>query len=716
MVTQFISNKTIEQEIIEAISKAKTEICLSSPWIKSSTLKNLFTDGILEKIRSKEISLKVVFRVRQREDMKITDTGVIQFLKDAGVEIRHSHRLHAKMAIIDDKVAFASSSNITAGGYREEGNEEAGFWTDDAAQVKEAKQRFLEIWEAAQIFDPDTVGLILTPTYIREFQFVVLDKINEGSFVTVNYEGPDGVIGIAFARVAKIERFNPEFFQYGEEQNHLFKEFVKIHGQREKEFKHLASLGYLDPEKEIAIGVCEVLGTINKEDLDSGVRLDRRRWRMALFPLSVGSEVIRAKKEFLDRLFTKDMVQLGTIKGHQSQVGMDPEKILQMHCMVLGMTGSGKSNCVKVFIPKFMDWAKRNQARIVILDPHGEYSRLPFVEKEYCDEICKRFINSVESFEDISGIKLGPRNSKEGKERHNVIAQGIKQSETIVEFVKYIEEHNQTKVTQIIKECIPQVSGKLLKKMAQAEASEEYTEILYGTKKPKEGAEVIVSLSKEEDNSLRKFLLDKYMCKIQKEYTKMEEIEKVETKELFTKEEIDQIGVLVDKAVLQKKDLDFSKNIVYDINLKGIDEPEEKYEVAGDIIEQLFLSAKKEENFKALIVVEEAQNFAPEGGRRAYKSLRKIIQVAKEGRKFDLGLLIVTQRPAGVSKEVLAQCNTQVLFRLVNQNDIEQLATSIEAASKGMLEQIPSLTTGTGYVTGVSVPMPILVDVEKFKE
>jgi phosphatidylserine/phosphatidylglycerophosphate/cardiolipin synthase-like enzyme len=196
MKTQFISNKTIEQEVIEAISKTKKEICITSPWIRSWTLKNLFSNEVLEKIKSGEISLKLVFRVREREDMKITDVGVIHFLKDVGVEIRHSYRLHAKMVIIDDKVVFASSSNITGGGYTEEGNEEAGFRTDDPAQVKEAKRRFLEIWEAARIFDPDTVRLILTPSQVREFQFVILDKVNEGSFVTVDYEGPEGVKGV----------------------------------------------------------------------------------------------------------------------------------------------------------------------------------------------------------------------------------------------------------------------------------------------------------------------------------------------------------------------------------------------------------------------------------------------------------------------------------------------------------------------------------------
>src|SRR5439155_1318692 len=72
-----------------------------------------------------------------------------------------------------------------------------------------------------------------------------------------------------------------------------------------------------------------------------------------------------------------------------------------------------------------------------------------------------------------------------------------------------------------------------------------------------------------------------------------------------------------------------------------------------------------------MLVVEEAHNFCPQVGQVASSKVFRTI--ASEGRKFGLGILIVTQRAAKVDKNVLSQCNTQIILKVTNPNDLKAI-------------------------------------------
>lgn len=139
-----------------------------------------------------------------------------------------------------------------------------------------------------------------------------------------------------------------------------------------------------------------------------------------------------------------------------------------------------------------------------------------------------------------------------------------------------------------------------------------------------------------------------------------------------------------------------------------------KWEVAGKIIEQLFNRAKRHTDFRVLVVAEEAQNFLSGGG-RANRAAIALERLAREGRKFGVGLLLISQRPAGLQTDVVAQCNTQIIFRLVNPNDLKYIESTAEAASAELLSMLPKLATGSCYIAGVAVPMAMLADIEEYK-
>jgi DNA helicase HerA-like ATPase len=85
--------------------------------------------------------------------------------------------------------------------------------------------------------------------------------------------------------------------------------------------------------------------------------------------------------------------------------------------------------------------------------------------------------------------------------------------------------------------------------------------------------------------------------------------------------------------------------------------------------------------------------------------------IAAEGRKFGLGLTIISQRAAKIDKNVLSQCNTQMILKVTNPNDIKAIVSSLEGMSEGMDEEIQRLPIGVALVIGGNIQMPLFIDV-----
>ena len=124
----------------------------------------------------------------------------------------------------------------------------------------------------------------------------------------------------------------------------------------------------------------------------------------------------------------------------------------------------------------------------------------------------------------------------------------------------------------------------------------------------------------------------------------------------------------------------------------------------------MFEKRKKNQVVPFFLIIEEAHNFCPERSFGESPSSYIIRNIASEGRKFGLGLGIVTQRPARVDKNVLSQCNTQIIQKVTNPNDLKAIASSAENISTSVVDDIATLPIGTALVIGAAVK-PVLVDV-----
>ena len=70
-----------------------------------------------------------------------------------------------------------------------------------------------------------------------------------------------------------------------------------------------------------------------------------------------------------------------------------------------------------------------------------------------------------------------------------------------------------------------------------------------------------------------------------------------------------------------------------------------------------------------LIVCEEAHNYIPRKDNAMYNASKNLLKNCKEGRKYGLSLMVVSQRPSEVSETIFAQCNNFVTLKLTNHND-----------------------------------------------
>ena len=108
-----------------------------------------------------------------------------------------------------------------------------------------------------------------------------------------------------------------------------------------------------------------------------------------------------------------------------------------------------------------------------------------------------------------------------------------------------------------------------------------------------------------------------------------------------------------------------------------------------------------------LVVVEEADKFVPQYGQR----VPIFAEVARRGRKRGMGLMICSQRPSLVDKNVLSQCGNQLIGKLIIQNDLQSVAQFFPG--KGLPKELTSLKAGQFFAMGGFATTPSLVTIKK---
>jgi hypothetical protein len=375
-------------------------------------------------------------------------------------------------------------------------------------------------------------------------------------------------------------------------------------------------------------------------------------------PFKPGEKVYEADSTMVIRslnLASKSGIYLGLLEGHSGHVPayFDVNKLVQKHICVLAKTGAGKSYTVGVLIEELAE----KGVPVVIIDPHGEYPALKY-----------------------------PNNNKNEVELMDVYGISPKGYENVVEFTPDLSLNPQA--DRKLSLDITHLTIRNFLEMLPTKLTDSQKGILF---------EALKSMRKYGRYSLEDLIQAIHQHESKAKWNLITGLEIIKESKIFE-------GMPVHPVDLVKKE------IISIINLRGV-QPDIQEIVVARIAQEIFDDRKKGKVPPLLFLIEEAHKFAPERGFGFATSSDVIRTIASEGRKFGLGLCVVSQRPARIDKSVLSQCNNQIILKVTNPNDLRAISQSIEGFTQELEDEIKQLQPGTALIVGDVVEQPVFIDI-----
>ncbi len=386
-----------------------------------------------------------------------------------------------------------------------------------------------------------------------------------------------------------------------------------------------------------------------------GRRDDDGLLRVPKTPFVPGENVFKAEEELITDVLglRKEGAYVGYLQDTKIKVKLDINSLVQKHCCILAKTGSGKSYTAGVIVEELLE----RGVPLFIIDPHGEYSSLKYPNDDEFDAERMRYF----------GIK------PKGYENVTVYVPPSSPFSEVADGVLKLDGKN------LSAEELIELTG-LTGNSSQA--------LLY---------QAIKNLKKKGDYTIEDIMDEVEKIKHNAKWTVLGSLEKIAEAGLFD-ENPTPIQVLL------------QKNRAVVLDMRGTP-PEHQDLIVSRICSRLFELRKLEEVPAGMIVIEEAHNFIPERGFGKAVSTQVLRTIASEGRKFGLGLMVISQRPARVDKNVISQCNTQIILRVTNPNDINAVKKGVEGLTAEMVEEIRRLPPGTAMIVSPELEKPIIVEV-----
>lgn len=746
---ELITNRGNLDRVKKAFSGAKKRIWICSGWVRSGTLEHL-----LESFRNKAgktPEIKFIVRLDKKKDLEITDIeNFLKLAESVKAQVRYLSSVHAKFNVVDDSYATVGSFNVTGGGYGTENkpgsNDEMGVEIQDPEKVEELAQEFEKLWEKSFSLDKNVLGFVLGEADNRTADFACVTEIEYGKYVEIESEDYDGEKRRWLGKIIRPVAHDSEFLTDFSPENELNPKIAEIYEALNKKNSavRFAMMTALINEKgftQLRSGTVEISKEIKKSGKDE--KLERNK--VAIPACSV---VTTARPEILHSHLgfkEKELYPVGKLTSNKDvEVFIDYNKILTQHMAVFGTTGSGKSYFTKKLSADFYKWLKGG--RIVIFDTHGEY--VPenkdakelysgiktgdievFNEDVFKQVLEKKILSEESDFDVLFDSSFSDYEKKillNALEASNAEISEEKKRNKFLEILKEKREEEKEIDSGFLNNSIEEIDKEEFNEETAVEyAIEKHFDKLLKLKLWKEGLEGDTKDSRKRRLEFREDLVNTIDENLKQELIKY--AKKTREKELsksfykpestvFANEKLENIQKILESGKVGFISEQFIEKIrdpkIYVLDMKRMNSIEERWRVVSSVCDSVFSEAKKTDGaFKTLLVVEEAHNYAPQSAGKGCVSAKSLLNIASEGRKFNTGLLVVTQRPANIDKSVIAQCNTAAIFRLINNADIKSIEEILETISKQISVQLPVFETGQCILTGIGVREPVEIDV-----
>ncbi len=388
-----------------------------------------------------------------------------------------------------------------------------------------------------------------------------------------------------------------------------------------------------------------------------------------------GARVSITDDETLKRVVNKKQpgevgsAQVGSLllrPGGAVPVALDVKELVSTHMAILAGTGSGKSYTAGVLIEEFLQ--PYNRAAVLIFDPHGEYGTLAEMRGHKAFQSADGYAPDVRILtpDDIT-IRIS------SLDYHDVLTllpeMSDRQQSILNKAFRILKRHRKGDYRWNVDDLIAAVN--------EADTAED-----------DEGNIKIGSSAPAIEWKLERFANSPYF----------HQTNHMAPGDLFEPGRV---------TVLQMNEIS----------------QEEQQVICAAVLRQSYLArmnTAKEKNspgdenylpYPVFTLIEEAHRFAPAKEPARCKAILRTI--LSEGRKFGLGVGLITQRPGKLDSDVLSQCMSQFLMRIVNPVDQESLKYGVEAAGRDLLKELPALTKGQVIISGACVNTPVLCQVRQ---
>lgn len=419
----------------------------------------------------------------------------------------------------------------------------------------------------------------------------------------------------------------------------------------------------------------------------------------------------------------KNSITVGNISISESlNAKIDLNKLISRHCAILGSTGSGKSNSVGILLNAIASKDFKS-SRILVIDPHGEY-------------------NSVLK----NKSKVFKINAKEDENNLFIPFWALPFSELLSIFPGSISDQNKeyirTKIVEAKLKTITKNNLDIEKELVSADSPIPFSlkqlwfeldDFERKTFKKNRTTECLIELGNAEELKSSNYEIaspgggEPFLNNKAKGLLGFLDGVRIKLKDStykFLFESGDYHPNLNGKVEKDLSNLLFewlgSDKPVTILDLSGI--PSEiMISISGTLLkivyDALFWGQNQEVGGKEqplFIVLEEAHNYLKAGENSI--SSRAVQSIAKEGRKYGVGLALVTQRPSELDETVLSQCGTIVALRMNNSKDRSHIRSAIQDELQTMVDLLPSLRTGEGIISGEGVKIPSRVQFYKLSD
>lgn len=404
-----------------------------------------------------------------------------------------------------------------------------------------------------------------------------------------------------------------------------------------------------------------------------------------------------------NEIISDKRLTIGKYASNQDvQAILDGNKFFQRHATIVGSTGSGKSFTVANILEKANEL---DHANLIVFDLHGEYNELSYAKQikiSDCDNglhIPLWFFN----YEEIHSLFIESSEGTSTNQRAAVIKYILEQKK------KYITDNMYDLSSEIITADTPiPFSAKKMKEYLEEEnIKEEGTGELYktgdkkGQEKTKQGqyygklTNLITRLQTKMDDRKYGFVFNE--------------------KETI---EANYINTFIDQILNNDKKIKV-------IDLSEV--PSDMLPIIIGVVTRLvyevqFWMTPKENGTRHpfAFVCDEAHLYMPRDTSKMKaienKSLEIFEKIAKEGRKYGVSLVIVSQRPAELNSTIISQCNNIISLKITNDRDKSAVATMLTDSLVGLVETLPNLDVGECIVIGDSIKLPTKIILDKPKE